>query len=154
MNTIFKFLWKFKFVFLIGAVLLAVLLIAPEFLPQPGKIVENAMLKRTPMWSPTGDKIVFVSEYKGASGLWLLTFPYKNITQLTNSLSSDWFPSWSPDGKYVAFHSNRGGNLDIWTVRIEDGKLSQITNDPAPEVTPAWSPGGDKIAFSSMRHGG
>ena len=54
-------------------------------------------------WSPTGDRIAFVSNSENGSEIylyWLSSKVTAKLTQLENSPSSI---TWSPDGKHVAF---------------------------------------------------
>ena len=48
----------------------------------------------SPAWSPSGDRIVFVSERDGHRDLWIVNADGSNPTQLTDDEATDIHPDW------------------------------------------------------------
>ncbi len=120
----------------------------------------------SPVWSPDGRRIAFVSFRDTLAGKWnlgpgtiyLLDFDPMtgsggNLVRLTDGGGNDGWPTWSPDGRRIAFQSDRSGNWDIWIINVDGTGLTQLTHSPADDEHPDWSPDGKKIAFSSDRSG-
>jgi Tol biopolymer transport system component len=74
-----------------------------------------------------------------------------NLTRLTFSPFTDWFPSWSPDGTKIAFMSSRDENFEIYVMNADGTNPVNLTNHPGSDEHPSWSPDGTKIAFDSRR---
>jgi Tol biopolymer transport system component len=64
-----------------------------------------------PYFHPSGDKIIFSSNYGDPSGrefdLWMVDLDGSNLEQITFSEGFDGFPMWAPDGRTFVFCSNR-----------------------------------------------
>ncbi|HSR34475.1 MAG TPA: hypothetical protein VLY63_28230 [Anaerolineae bacterium] len=118
----------------------------------------------SPVWSPDGRRIAFVSWRDTLSGKWSLepgsiyimdfdpdAGAAGNLVRLTDGTNNDTWPTWAPDGKRIAFQSDRGGDLDIWVINVDGSGLRNLTNNPGRDEHPAWSPDGTKIAFTSGR---
>jgi TolB protein len=75
----------------------------------------------------------------------------KNVTNLTNSNSLDFWSSWSPDGKYILFYSNRDGNNEIYRMDADGKNQINISNHPSNDYLPCWSPNGKQVLFTSDR---
>lgn len=59
----------------------------------------------SPVWSPDGKSIAYVSNAMGSSQIWLMNVKTQETQQLTNLTGGAWQPVWSPDGKKIAFLS-------------------------------------------------
>ena len=112
----------------LGAVLR---LLAPLFLAvallsacsdQVTRLTYNDALDQTPVWSPDGERIAFVSGGNLNSDIYVMNADGSGITRLThNNDASIRRPAWSPDGERIAF-SRRDGNGDIYVMNV-DGAL-------------------------------
>ncbi len=79
-------------------------------------------------WSPTGDKLAFVSNRGDHSFVGVFDLQHRTVRYLDPSLDRDGSPTWSPDGSEIAFLRipNRGGQLPFspvrsalpWSIRI------------------------------------
>lgn len=116
-----------------------------------------------PAWSPSGDRLVFVTRYSDSVDLHILKPAaetermLKPKARLTSPQGprrrQSWLtdPSWSPDGQYLAVSD--GWNLINSTIRIlslREGRLLRPLTIPLrrhADFLPAWSPNGGTIAF-------
>ena len=96
----------------------------------------------SPVWSPTGEEILFQSDRGGAFDLYLMDANGKNVKAIFQESRNRSHPSWAPDGQRFAYAS--GGFIYIAT---RDGKqIERVARGRAP----AWSPIGEGIAFIWM----
>jgi Tol biopolymer transport system component len=116
-----------------------------------------------PVWSPTGDTILFSSWKSGRLQIYSIKSDGSGLVQLTKSSGGNDSPVWSPDGTKIAFVSWRdskypndceGGdcNFEIYVMNADGSNQTRITDNPAEDWAPAWSPDGTKIAFQSLRN--
>ena len=103
------------------------------------------------VWSPMGDKIIFVSDRQGTRvrDLYVMDADGRNVRRVfkRKARATRASPTWSPDGKQFAYTYtdwvHRKFGLYIATLGEEDVEL--ISETP---VGPAWSPDGSEIACS------
>jgi Tol biopolymer transport system component len=69
---------------------------------------------KSPVWSPDGSKIAFVSNRSGTSQLYIMDADGSNQTRVTNSASDVTFPDWAPNSNKILFTV---GN-DIYTATV------------------------------------
>jgi TolB protein len=77
------------------------------------QITDNGAANFGPFFHPSGEKIIFSSNYGDPTGrefeLWMINVDGTGLEQITFSEEFDGFPMFSPDGKYLIFGSNRNG---------------------------------------------
>ena len=89
--------------------------------------VTNNKSDSRPVWSPTGQAIVFMSEERdGNWEIYGVDASGSLVTRLTNNPANDGLPVVSPDGRQVAFVSNRGGEWGVWVVPLVGGSPERI----------------------------
>ncbi|HXF62224.1 MAG TPA: DPP IV N-terminal domain-containing protein [Caldilineaceae bacterium] len=109
-----------------------------------------------PVWSPDGQRLLFVSYQEGNGDLYVVDLAGRHVTRLTDHPADDYAPAWSPDGNTIAFWSERDGNGEVYLVKPDGSGLANLTNNPANDAfdgIAAWSPDGRSLVFMSNRDG-
>lgn len=115
----------------------------------------------SPVWSPDGQKIAFVSTRDGNREIYVMDTSGQNEINVTRHPADDWTPAWSPDGRQLAFSSFRDGSWEIYVLDTTcfdqpescPDTLTQITNDGNGNLSPVYSPDGTRFVFNSKANG-
>jgi Tol biopolymer transport system component/tRNA A-37 threonylcarbamoyl transferase component Bud32 len=160
-----KVVWK---ALVVSAVIVAIITSTALFFylrpraPQPGRaaplshplrLTNSLANDDSPIVSPDGTKILFVSDRNGAMELYLINLDGSGLRNLTNNVARETTPAWSPDGRRIAFGVETAPlrESDIWAVEVGSGKQVKLTKAPGYDSSPAFSPDGTLIAFNSNR---
>ena len=97
----------------------------------------------TPLWSPDGTRLAFVSDRGDHSFVGVYTTPGQPLLYLSPSTSFDWDPVWSPDGNSIAFmrqpsHGDAPENFLVqtphpfafWIADATTGKCRKVWSSP------------------------
>ncbi|MEJ2545268.1 MAG: peptidase MA family metallohydrolase, partial [Calditrichaceae bacterium] len=111
----------------------------------------------SPALSPTGDKMVFLSDKDGKQSVYLMdVLDNKIIRKLVEGQTSVDFEElhwlspgmdWSPDGKKITLSAKAGDQDALYIIDVETDDIDQYKFDLDGIFSAAWSPKGDKIAF-------
>lgn len=106
------------------------------------------------VWSPSGNKVAFISNEDGDDDIYLLDLEDGSKTQLTNNPLNDWYPQWSPDGSSILF-TYGDWETDVWELRTinTDGSNEQTLITETDSGNASWHPDGNQIAFASSKTG-
>lgn len=108
----------------------------------------------SPVWSPDGNKIIFVSFANNKSRIKLLDLPTGKITSITDLPGINGAPSWSPDGSKLALVLSKDGSPNIYTLDLQSRQLTRLTHTAFIDTEPYWHPNNREIFFTSSRSGG
>ena len=104
-----------------------------------------------PVWSPTGEHLLFVSNRDGPSSLYLMDADGANIRRVSDQILTRLRAAWAPDGEGIAYM-----RLDELYIVTIDGKaithLAKIDGKHTGDL--AWSPDGTEIAFRVFKNAG
>jgi TolB protein len=109
----------------------------------------------SPIWSPNGEQIAFVSGEETILDLYIADFNSMadeevfSITRLTHLKEDVGGLDWLADGKQIAFSACVSPDIcDIYIVDIETGALKNLSSAFDYSISaPTWSPDGQQIAF-------
>ena len=76
---------------------------------------------QTPVWSPDGRRIAFLSRRDGNKALYVMNADGSGQRRLTRDASNSATPAWSPDGRKLAFESVRNGTTGVYVVNADGG---------------------------------
>lgn len=126
----------------------------PTATPMASPTVTPTVTSTAPPPAPSVQgTIAFETNRAGNPGVFALTSPALNVTQLSLSSGVDTQPVYSPDGSLIAFVSNRDGNNEIYLMNANGSNQRNLTNHSANDLYPAWSEDGAHILFTSDRDG-
>jgi Tol biopolymer transport system component len=127
----------------------------------------EASYDKTPIWSPDGKKVAFVSDYtKAGHGNWnVFVMDTTAADQAVNLATqiTDYAPpekveisdlAWSPDGSRIAF--TRGNNSGGDQVIVDNADGTSVfplpIGGPGNNRFPSWSPDSSKIAYATTKN--
>ena len=76
---------------------------------EPRRFTWGSHRDRSPVWSPDGKQLAFVSKRGGSSQLWVLPIGGGEARQVTDVKGGMSSPEWSPDSRSVVFLSRTEG---------------------------------------------
>ena len=96
-------------------------------------------MNTSPVLSPDGAWIAFVSTQPGSDQIFRVGTNGANLQQLTFDMGGiDQHPSWSPDGKRLVFSSSHGGHSQIWVMNADGSGQTQLNHSASDDSDPIW----------------
>ncbi len=118
------------------------------------KILESRFPLMSPVWSPDGQFLAYVSFETKHSAVYVQQVRTGERRQVSARAGINGAPDWSPDGRKLALTlGGSGGNPDIYILDLASQTLTRVTDDPAIDTEPVWSPDGRSLYFTSDRAG-
>jgi TolB protein len=108
----------------------------------------------SPVWSPDGTKIAFVSFLNRKPEIYVINVLTHAIVPVSNFKGSNSAPAWSPDGQSLAVVLTRDGNSQIYLMGADGSHPTRLTRSNGIDTEPFFSPDGQSIYFTSDRNGG
>jgi Tol biopolymer transport system component len=109
-----------------------------------------------PSWSPSGDRVLFLSTRNGATGIYQKTLNGTSPEEpLVSSPEMKYTPQWSPDGQSIIYaQANAKTNLDLYLIALGgERKPTSLLQTTFIEGQGRFSPNGRWIAYISNETG-
>jgi Tol biopolymer transport system component len=109
----------------------------------------------SPVYSPDGRSIAFVSTRSGWGELWLYRTGSGAPVQLTHFHGEGLVfpPSWSPDGRSIAFSFRKYGATNLMVCDLASRSIRTLTTTRKRDFNPVYSADGAYLFFSSNEDG-
>lgn len=104
------------------------------------QVTFNTGMSYSPVWSPRGDQLAFVSIESGNDDIYVVGIDGQEQRRLTFNLWEwDKHPTWSPDGTQIVFWSNAGsGRRQLWIMDADGGDRHILLESPYNDWDPIW----------------
>jgi TolB protein len=117
-------------------------------------LVVSPMPIMSPVWSPDGQQIAYVSFEHHRATIYLQNVADGSRITMSALPGINGAPAFSPDGKSLALVRSVTGNPKIYLMTIATGQVKPLTTGYAMDTEPAFSPDGSQLMFTSSRDGG
>jgi acylaminoacyl-peptidase len=97
----------------------------------------------SPAWSPTGDRLLWVSNVDGGAQIWMRWMDTGQAARVTNLVRSPGSVTWSPDGNWISF-----------SMFVPGSPQSIGTTLPTPPAGAEWAPAPRTITRLQFRADG
>ncbi len=119
----------------------------------PQYLLAGSDLVITPRFSPSAQKITFMSYENVVPQVYLLDIETGRRELLGNFPGMTFAPRFSPDGRQLIMSMMSKGNSDIYKMDLSSRSTTRLTSQPAIDVSASFSPDGRRIVFNSDRGG-
>jgi Tol biopolymer transport system component len=117
----------------------------------PRRMTTDAAFDSTPVWSPDGKQISYISTRKGVFDIYLKSVDANDEKPLLESPTGKVVDDWSRDGKFILYHeSGLKTQDDLWALPLSgDRKPFVVLRTPNMEYSGKFSPDSRWIAYTS-----
>jgi len=104
------------------------------------QLTNDSALDKSPVWSPDGTRIAFVSNRDGNNEIYVMGSDGSQQRRLTDNPCSDSEPEWSPDSQSILFTSDCSGRDQIYILRVDGGDPQRLLASESNDSLPLWRP--------------
>lgn len=119
----------------------------------PRTVVRSNESVISPMFSPDGSQIVYVSFEDRKPVVYVQSLRDGHRRKLAAFKGSNSAPAWTPDGRRLAVVLTRDGASQIYMINADGGGLTRLTRGSNIDTEPVFSPDGQTLYFTSDRGG-
>ena len=117
------------------------------------QLTDGAWSDSSPVWSPDGKRIAFLSDRSGSTQLHVMWADTRDTLQLTRLERAPGGITWSPDGKQIAFTSLVPDESPILSVRLPPTpRGAQLARGPVVIDRPSWAADGSGPTTKGSTH--
>ncbi len=122
----------------------------------PVQLTHDNSIDLSPVWSPDGRRIAYVSYRDGSPKIYVLNVATRATRLLCGYPGMDITPAWRPGGGELAVALSKGESQDLYLVNSSGGIIRKLNVGfgSSISVSPNWSPDGSKLAYVSNESGG
>jgi TolB protein len=119
----------------------------------PRTVVRSNESVISPMFSPDGSQIVYVSFEDRKPVVYVQSLKDGQRRKIAAFKGSNSAPAWTPDGRRLAVVLTRDGASQIYMINADGGGLTRLTRGNNIDTEPVFSPDGQTLYFTSDRGG-
>ena len=119
----------------------------------PRTVVRSNESVISPMFSPDGNQIVYVSFEDRKPVVYVQSLRDGQRRKIAAFKGSNSAPAWTPDGRRLAVVLTRDGASQIYMINADGGGLTRLTRGSNIDTEPVFSPDGQTLYFTSDRGG-
>jgi len=119
----------------------------------PRTVVRSSESVISPMFSPDGDSLVYVSFEDKKPVVYVQSLRDGSRRKVAAFKGSNSAPAWAPDGKRLAVVLTRDEASQIYLINADGTGLSRLTRGGNLDTEPVFSPDGQTLYFASDRGG-
>ena len=120
---------------------------------QPAAVLISPAPLLSPVWSPDGTQLAYVSFEGGRPQIFLHGLRDAHRRAIPGDGRSSSAPAFSPDGRQLAMAMSVDGDTEIYFYTLATGALRRFTFSAGIDTEPAWDADGQGLVFTSDRNG-
>lgn len=105
------------------------------------QLTRDRALDMTPVWSPDGGTLYFVSDRTGISNVYAYDLAAGTLRQVTNVRTGAFQPAVSPDGRTLVYVGYTSEGFDLYALPIEPARFLPALPPPEDRPDPPPEPG-------------
>ncbi|MCZ6681024.1 MAG: BamA/TamA family outer membrane protein [Candidatus Poribacteria bacterium] len=105
-------------------------------------------------WSPDGDRIAFITKYRGSDYLLDVNIITKKLAhRIKLDFEAAHSPSYDGSGERIIFSALKNGQTDLYIISLATEDITRLTNDTFDDIHPSWHPTKEEVIYASEREG-
>ncbi|MBD3178830.1 MAG: hypothetical protein GF417_04100, partial [Candidatus Latescibacteria bacterium] len=112
------------------------------------RLTRNRAIDCSPVWSPNGREIAFVSDRTSVPQVYIMDEYGGNLRRLTTEGNYNTSPDWSPRGDLITYVSREDGLYRLKVITPDGMWQDTVYRDYLSYEDPSWAPDGNHIAVS------